>query len=208
MQVEDDYKQLLGRLREELPENVKEQSRFKIPEPEVLYEGKQTVLRNFGDIVDAINREASHLMAFLLKEVGTAGNQEARRAIFKGRVPVKQLDDRIKNYVDIFVLCSECQRPDTKLVKDGRTLILECEACGAHRPVRVHKAASSGEKIAPLEVDKVYEVRIDDMGRKGDGIAKYDKYIIYIPGVAKGMTAKIKIERISGTIAQAKVVNE
>ena len=208
MQSEDDYKKLLGRLRESLPETVTAQSRFKIPEPEVLYEGKTTVFRNFGDIVDAINREAAHLMAFLLREVGTAGNQEGRRAVFKGRVPVKQLEDRINNYVEMFVLCSECQRPDTKLVKDGRTLILECEACGAHRPVRVHRTTHTTEKLGVLEVGNVYEVTIQDMGRKGDGIAKYDKYIIYVPGVTKGITTKVKIEKISGTIAFAKQATE
>ena len=208
MQTDDEYNELLSRLREELPEIIKEQSRFQIPEPEVLYEGKQTVLRNFGDIVDAINREPAHLMAFLLKEVGTAGNQESRRAIFKGRVPIKQLEDRIKNYVDIFVLCSECNRPDTKLIKDGRTLILNCEACGAHRPVKVHKVVQTGEKLAALEIGKIYEVRIEDMGKRGDGVAKYDKYIIYVPGVAKGMVTKIKIDKISGNVVQARIANE
>jgi translation initiation factor 2 subunit 2 len=208
MQTESEYKDLLNRLRESLPETIKAQSRFKIPDLEVLYEGKTTVLRNFGDVADAINRESTHLMAFLLREVGTAGNQEARRAVFKGRVAIKQLEDRINNYVDTFVLCSECRRPDTKLVKEGRTLILECTACGAHRPVKVHKGAHTSEKMAPLEVGKVYEVMIQDMGRKGDGIAKYDKYIIYVPGLPKGTTAKIKIEKISGTIAFAKQVNE
>ena len=81
MQTEDEYKGLLTRLRESLPETITAQTRFKIPDPEVLYEGKTTVFRNFGEIVDAINRESSHLMAFLLKEVGTAGNQEGRRAL-------------------------------------------------------------------------------------------------------------------------------
>ena len=208
MQTEEEYKDLLNRLRESLPDTITAQTRFKIPEPEVLYEGKTTVFRNFGDIVDAINRESSHLIAFLLKEVGTAGNQEGRRVIFKGRVPIKQLEDRIKNYVDIYVLCSECQRPDTRLVKEGRTLTLECEACGAHRPVRVHKSAPTSQKIAALEVGNVYEVMIHDMGKRGDGIARIDKYTIYVPGVHKGTITKVKIERISGTIANARQVME
>ena len=135
MQTEEDYNQLLGRLRESLPETITAQTRFKIPEPEVLYEGKTTVLRNYGDIVDAINRESSHLIAFLLKEVGTAGNQEGRRAIFKGRVPVKQLQDRITNYVDIYVLCSECCKPDTKIIHEHRLFFMKCEACGAKHPI-------------------------------------------------------------------------
>ena len=147
-------------------------------------------------------------MAYLLREVGTAGNQEARRVVFKGRVPIKQLEDRISNYVDIFVLCSECGRPDTKLVKEGRTLILECEACGAHRPVRVQKGSHTSEKLGMLEVGKEYEVMIQDMGRKGDGIAKRDKYIIFVPGVTKGNIVKVKIEKISGTIAFARQINE
>ena len=208
MQTETEYQDLLNRLRESLPETVTAQSRFKIPELEVLYEGKTSVFRNFGDVTDTINRKPTHLLAYLLREVGTAGNQEGRRVVFKGRVAVKQLEDKINNYVDTFVICSECHRPDTKLVKEGRTLILECEACGAHRPVKVHKGTHQSEKLAPLEVGKVYEVMIQDMGRKGDGIAKYDKYIIYVPGLSKGTTAKIMIEKISGTIAFAKQTNE
>ena len=54
----------------------------------------------------------------------------------------------------------------------------------------------------------MYEVFIQDMGRKGDGIAKYDKYVIYIPGVTKGATVKAKIEKVAGTIAFAKQVIE
>ena len=208
MQSETEYKDLLNRLRESLPETITAQSRFKVPDLEVLYEGKTTVFRNFGDIADAINRKPPHILAYLLREVGTAGNQEARRVVFKGRVPIKQLEDRISNYVDIFVLCSECGRPDTKLVKEGRTLILECEACGAHRPVRVQKGSHTSEKLGMLEVGKEYEVMIQDMGRKGDGIAKRDKYIIFVPGVTKGNIVKVKIEKISGTIAFARQINE
>jgi translation initiation factor 2 subunit 2 len=71
--------------------------------------------------------------------------------------------------------------------------------------VRVHKSAPTGEKVAALEEGKVYEVRIDDMGKKGDGIARHDKYTIFVPGVTKGMIIKIKIEKIAGTIAYARV---
>ena len=31
----------------------------------------------------------------------------------------------------------------------------------------------------------VYEVMVEDVGRKGDGVAKLDKYIIYVPGEAR-----------------------
>ena len=47
----------------------------------------------------------------------------------------------------------------------------------------------------------IYELTIKDIGRKGDGVAYFDKYIVYIPGAVKGSTVKVKIEKISGTVA-------
>jgi translation initiation factor 2 subunit 2 len=198
-----EYQSLLTRVREKLPESASTRERFQIPEPDMLYEGKQTILKNFGDIADIMNREPNQILTYLLREVGTAGNLDGRRIVFKGRVPLKQLQDRLNGYVETYILCSECRRPDTKLEKEGRTLVLKCEACGAHRPIRARKGPKTESKAPTLEEGKEYEVLIQDIGRKGDGIARHDKYIIYVPGVEKGATAKVKIEKITGTIAFA-----
>jgi translation initiation factor 2 subunit 2 len=120
-----DYKALLKRARDKLPTAVSEHSRFQIPEIDILIEGKTTVLRNFADIASAVNRDPADILAYLLKELGTAGTSDGKRVIFKGKVQPDQIKDRIDSYVSVYVLCSECERPDTKLEKDGRTLILE-----------------------------------------------------------------------------------
>jgi translation initiation factor 2 subunit 2 len=146
-------------------------------------------------------------MAYLLREMGTAGNLDGRRAIFKSRLNPERLSDRLKAYVNTYVLCTECDRPDTRLVREGRVLILECDACGAHRPVHVPRGVTTPDKQA-LEVGKVYEVLIQDLGKKGDGIARLDKYIIFVPGTTKGTIVKVKIDNISGTAAFGSVVTE
>ncbi|MCK4455840.1 MAG: TRAM domain-containing protein, partial [Thermoplasmata archaeon] len=64
------------------------------------------------------------------------------------------------------------------------------------------------EEEAPLVEGKVYEVMIQDIGKKGDGIAKKDKYIIYVPGTAKGSIVKIRIDKITGNIAFATLSRE
>jgi len=46
-----------------------------------------------------------------------------------------------------------------------------------------------------------YDLTIKDVGRKGDGVAYFDKYIVYVPGAVKGSMIKVKIEKISGTVA-------
>jgi translation initiation factor 2 subunit 2 len=140
MSAEMDYESLLKRARDNLPDNISDHQRFQVPEAEVIYEGKLTIIRNFQEICDILQRRPIHLLGYLLKELGTAGNMEGRRVIFKGRLMEARISDRIKEYTNIYVICSECWRPDTHLEKDGRTVVLKCMACGAHRPVRVHKA--------------------------------------------------------------------
>lgn len=195
-----DYELLLERAKKKLPHTLESHDRFQVPEPDVMIEGKTTVIRNFGDIVDALRREPDHLLGYLLRELGTAGSMEGRRVVFKGKVASAQVADRIKNYVDEYVLCSECSRPDTKIVKDGRILILVCETCGAHRPVHVKKQVKAKE-AKEIEAGQTYDMMIEDVGKKGDGIARKGNFIVYVPGTAKGSQVKVKIEKVSGTVA-------
>ena len=196
----NEYRALLQRARSKLPEKVMSGERFQLPDVDVIYEGKTTVLRNFGDIVDLIRREPAHVLGFLLKELGTAGTQDGRRVVFKGRVPSKAIEERIRSFVEMYVLCQECTRPDTHLIKEGRTVILECEACGAHRPVTIRKGMKQAEEPA-LEEGKVYELTIEDIGKRGDGIAKKAGYTIFVTGGVKGVTVKVRIEKISNNVA-------
>jgi len=46
---------------------------------------------------------------------------------------------------------------------------------------------------------------IKDIGKRGDGVAFFDKYVVYIPGAIKGAIVKVKIEKISGTVAFGRV---
>ena len=134
--MELDYDKLLSRAREGLEDVMTDDTRFVPPEPQVLYEGKRTILRNFSDIADALRREPDHFSKYLVQELGTAGNTEGRRLVLQGRVPEKKVAARVSAYLKAFVLCEECHRPDTNFQRQGRTLVLQCEGCGAHRPIR------------------------------------------------------------------------
>jgi len=201
------YEELLARAKKALPAALSSGERFQVPPPDVVIEGKTTILRNFEDIVGAIRRDPNMVLTYLLRELGTAGALEGRRVVFKSKVTGQQIEDRVKSYVEAYVLCQECGRPDTRLVKEGRIAMLECDACGARRPVKAVKKAAKVEE-APLVEGKVYELMIQDIGKKGDGIAKLDKYVIYVPGTAKGAIVKVYIEKIAGTVAFGRVTRE
>lgn len=194
-----DYQDYLKRAYEMLPEISTSEDRFVIPEPRIFSEGKATVFENFGQIADVLNRDPEHIMKFLTRELGTAGKIEGSRATFQGKFMSSAFAEQIEAYVDEFVKCSECGRPDTKLVKSERILMLQCDACGAHRSVRKRKAKVEPKKETFVE-GEVYEFKVEDVGSRGDGISRVDKYIVYIIGFNKKEIVKAKVKRISGTV--------
>tara|TARA_B100001142_G_scaffold14498_1_gene13717 strand:+ start:268 stop:690 length:423 start_codon:yes stop_codon:yes gene_type:complete len=137
--VDLDYDKLLERAREGLEDVMQNAERFSPPVPDIMHEGsKKTIIRNFSEIVDSLRRDETHLYKFLLQELGTAGSVNNRRLVLQGRVPEKKIKERIKSYIETFVVCQECNRPDTSFLRTGRTLNLHCEACGAKRPIRTN----------------------------------------------------------------------
>ncbi len=201
-----DYLANLDRALKQLPEIKGSGERFVVPEPKLLTEGKTTVLENFANIADKLNREQEHIFKFLLRELGTAGKIDGSRAIFQKRVTSEVISELINAYVKEYVICSECGRPDTHLIKSERILTLRCDACGAHRPVTKRRAAIVKEDV--LTEGESYEVSIAAVGSKGDGIAKKEKYTIYVPGTAKGDVVKIKIKKITGNLAFAELIEK
>ncbi len=132
-----EYDALLDRARERIPKDISERNRWTMPQPEILVEGSQTIIRNFAAIVDSMDRDANHVYQYLINELGTSGTREQVRVMFKGRIPPKRIKEKIVGYVKTYILCEQCRAPDTRFIKEDRTTLLKCQACGATRPVRL-----------------------------------------------------------------------
>ncbi len=204
--TENDYKSLLKRVMEKTPKNEIRDDRFKLPKAEVFYEGNTTVIKNFDKISSAINRSSDLILKYLLGGLGTAGELDGGRVVFQGKIPMKTVQEKLKEYIDTYVMCSECNRPDTHLVKQGRTMLIRCDACGAFRSVKSRKKKTIQQPSEALKEGNIYDLTIKDIGKKGDGIAYFDKYTIYVNGAVKGTTVKVKIEKISGTVAFGRIL--
>ena len=131
-----DYEDLLNRAIDQLPPEVFETKRFKIPRAYSDIQGNRTFIKNFKDVAERLNRDPQHLLKFLLRELGTAGNLEGGRAILQGKFTHYVINDRIEDYVYKYVICPECNRPDTKIIREDRIFLLKCLACGARAPVK------------------------------------------------------------------------
>ncbi|MEM3555117.1 MAG: TRAM domain-containing protein [Candidatus Micrarchaeia archaeon] len=59
---------------------------------------------------------------------------------------------------------------------------------------------------APVEEGKEYEVTIDAQGSKGDGIAHYEGFVIFVPNAKVGEKVKVKITALRRTFAIGEIV--
>ena len=131
-----DYENLLDSCMEKLPKECREGSRFCVPKAEVLIQGARTLFFNFYDVASSLRRDPKHLLKFFLKELATSYEEKDKKIIFQGRFPAPLMDKKIELYVKNYVICSNCSKPDTKLMKADRLEILKCEACGARHAVK------------------------------------------------------------------------
>jgi translation initiation factor 2 subunit 2 len=131
-----EYEKLLEKAYEKLPKVVVTGERFEIPQFEIFIQGNQTIVRNFSKICETLRRDPKHLLKYLTRELATPAAFDGVRAIFQSKIYPRLMQKKLESYVKEYVLCKECKKPDTKLIKEGRITFLKCEACGAKSSVK------------------------------------------------------------------------
>lgn len=58
----------------------------------------------------------------------------------------------------------------------------------------------------PIKVGEEYDVTIDEVGSKGDGIARIKNFVVFVAGAKKGEKIKIKITEVMSRFAIAEKV--
>ncbi len=130
------YEELLKRGMKQLPEVVIEISRFEVPKVKGHIQGNKTIISNINEIVEKLRRPVAHLVKFLLKELAAPGELKKNFLVIGAKTPASRINEKISEYVQIYVICPECKKPDTKLKKEGGFTFIVCQACGAKKTVK------------------------------------------------------------------------
>jgi len=135
-----EYEKLLDKARKELPKSVlKEPERFEMPKVKGHIQGNRPVISNFYQIAAALHRPPEQMFKFILRELATPGELKKNAAILGRKISADRINAKIEKYVNEFVLCPECKKPDTQLYKEDRITFIRCMACGAKHPVKTVK---------------------------------------------------------------------
>lgn len=129
------YNDLLERAQEKADKENLEEARFKLPEMDIMKEGNKTIVKNFSGIASDLRRDVDHLLKFMQKELAVPGQVINGRLILERDLNEERIKDKLEEYVNTYVLCPACNKPDTQLVEEDRILKIKCEACGIKQAV-------------------------------------------------------------------------
>jgi len=130
------YEEMLEQGIKNLPARSIQKERFEVPKVQGHIEGNKTIVTNFFQIAAQLRRNPDHLLKFLQREMATPGIIKDDRLILGRKIGSAQINEKIERYSKIFVICKECGKPDTQLIKEGGVLMIKCMVCGARHPAR------------------------------------------------------------------------
>ena len=130
------YDDLLKRACAQMPEVSAKRERLEMPNLMVSTVGMRTTISNFKDVANALDRDPQHILKFLTREMATAATFQDQRAIFQGKFRRDVFERLLQRYLENYVVCPVCKRPDTRIVKEKRLSFLVCNACGAKSAVK------------------------------------------------------------------------
>ena len=130
------YEDLLKKACAQMPEVSAKHERLELPNLMVNTVGMRTIISNFKEVADALDRDPQHILKFLTREMATAATFQDSRAIFQGKFRRDSFERLLQRYLDSYVVCPICKRPDTRIVKEKRLSFLVCNACGAKSAIK------------------------------------------------------------------------
>jgi translation initiation factor 2 subunit 2 len=130
------YDDLLKKACAQMPQVSAKHERLELPRLMVNTVGMRTIISNFKEVADALDRDPQHILKFLTREMATAATFPDSRAIFQGKFRRESFERLLQRYLDSYVVCPICKRPDTRIIKEKRLSFLVCNACGAKSSIK------------------------------------------------------------------------
>lgn len=137
-------------------EGKESSKRISVPRPTLVRRNdKKYLWKNFGDICSAIERDGSHVTAWLGSELSNPDllmAQNGSTLTFPKKIREDQLATLLTTYLRLYVLCPKCKGGPTLLTKVSslRKTLMACVMCGdlgAMPPIlKGYKAKAKGER--------------------------------------------------------------
>lgn len=63
-------------------------------------------------------------------------------------------------------------------------------------------------KNVPVEEGKTYSIKIEGLGKEGDGIGRVNGFVVIVPGTKQGQTVNVRITKVARKVAFGEVAGD
>lgn len=60
----------------------------------------------------------------------------------------------------------------------------------------------------PVEEGKIYSIKIEGLGKEGDGIGRVNGFVVIVPGTKQGQTVNVRITKVARKVAFGEVAGD
>ena len=119
--------------------NAREKKKIKLIPPEVIIKDRKTIITNFDNFCQSINRDRNIVKNYLDKETQFASSffgdnyQVKIDTMLKGPLVKNILTVFIKSYV----ICADCKSYDTQLIRQKRATYTQCLNCKTEKVLNI-----------------------------------------------------------------------
>ncbi len=147
------YQTLLDRLYEnKVNNNININRKVRLKPPIISNIGsKKSVITNYSEMCNGLNRDYTHLMQYINAETGSECNLDSNsRLIIHGKYTSKSIESILKKYISEYISCKNCKSINTNLTKDSSTRLnfVVCNDCKSSRSVNIIKTGYHAETKA------------------------------------------------------------
>lgn len=132
-----DYAEMLARAKKDLPEVTRSSERFKLPKAKGHVQGNATIISNFHQMADTLDRPMTHISKYLSKQLAAKTViKKEQYLVFNTKLSASKVNEKIADYANKYVICPSCGKPETEIIRKGQVLALKCNACGEQNAIK------------------------------------------------------------------------
>lgn len=130
------YEHLLSTALDTLNKIKMPTQKFKLP-LDVKKDAPLKTSINLIELSTHLKRDSDHLQKFIMNELLTSGSLNSEGRLFlKGKFSKNQIQEILRDYIEMFVICKSCYKLDeTELIKKNKLIFVKCNSCLAERSV-------------------------------------------------------------------------
>ena len=113
--------------------------KFKVGE-----ERLKTTIFNLDEIAEDLNRSTELLIEFFKKKFSIPIEIKGDKIRTKKKMTAKDFDEALKYFIEYFVLCPNCKKPETELTSNNGIVELRCICCSHNGPIKVDTIEDKG----------------------------------------------------------------